>query len=307
MKLKSTPLVGLCLCGFLTLVSGCTSAGLNFNMFAEPHEKESDENFVEQVIPVWQEAEGAGLNPASVSKGFGGHIYFITHGRGLPSEVKGAVRIYIFDDLGTPEEQAKPIHQFDFPAESWKGHLAMSKLGPSYSIFVPYTRTGGRAANCALRIRYTPEKGAPVFSQMVAIAMPGTGAKAPGADDNGDNEGPEVTQRGKQKEGKINQVSGVKKANERDRVKTLGYELPSGHQSVRPLNARGSSARTQSRTARDAFVGTDEDDLPENEESVADLLSDLDEPADSTRNRITPAAAEESDEPSLRTYTIPLK
>lgn len=307
MKLKTTPLVGLCLCGWLTLVSGCSSAGLNFNMFAEPHEKETDENFVEQVIPVWQEAEGAGLNAASVSKGFGGHIYFITHSRGLPSEVKGSVRIYVFDDLGTPEEQAKPIHQFDFPAESWKGHLAMSKLGPSYSIFIPYTRPGGRAANCALRIRYTPEKGAPVFSQMVSLAMSGTGAKAQGADDTDDGDGPGISQRGTQRGSKINPASGVKNDSERGRVKTLGYELPSGHKSASPLNGRSAGARTTSRNARDAFVGTDANDLPDDEESVADLLSNLDDTANSNRNRVTPAAAEESDETSLRSYTIPLK
>src|SRR5689334_18211885 len=115
-----------CLC-----LSGCSAAGLNLNFSKEKVEKETADNPVEQIVPVWQEAEGPGINPAQVTRGFGGQVYFITRQRGAPSEVTGKVRIYLFDDRGDVEQRSKPIHQFDFEAGAWAAHLTKSKLGPA--------------------------------------------------------------------------------------------------------------------------------------------------------------------------------
>ncbi|MDB5385865.1 MAG: hypothetical protein JWM11_1511, partial [Planctomycetaceae bacterium] len=83
-------------------------------------------------------------------------------------------RIYLFDDQGTEEEQSKPIYQFDFEPEAWQLHSSMTELGPAYNVFIPYTRKGRNQANCALRIRYNPPSGTPVFSQMATLTLGGT-------------------------------------------------------------------------------------------------------------------------------------
>lgn len=315
MKFTSSPAIAIWLCGFLACASGCGSTGLNMSMFSsETHEKESAENFVEQVIPVWQEAEGAGLKPNSVSKGFGAQIYFISHNKGLPTEVHGSVRIYVFDDLGTPEEQSKPFHQFDFPAEAWKLHLTMSKLGPAYQVFIPYTREGGRKAQCALRIRYTPEKGAPVFSQMVTIDMPGWDPNANKKKDGTEAVTvPNLSRRGKSSR-KVTQVSATGELQEQKQVQTLGYESSAKPKKAGSRTSRSSqpaALKSKPKSAKDAFIGDDPDDLPADEPSVEELLSgglNLD-PTAADDEDVEPAGDEQEQEEAdstMRTYTIPL-
>jgi hypothetical protein len=180
--LKLLPILVLSLMPCLT---GCSTSWLNVDMakafgMGSKLQQEAANNPVVQLIPVWTEAEGPGVDNQMVTRGFGGQIYFITEQRGLPSEVKGSVRIYLFDDQGTEAEQTKPIYQFDFDADAWQLHAMKTKLGPAYSVFIPYTRKGRNLANCALRIRYTPPTGAAMFSQMATLTLGGT--KRPDSD-----------------------------------------------------------------------------------------------------------------------------
>jgi len=158
----------------LPCATGCSSSVLNLGFGIQSKlEQETAENRVIELITAWQEGEGPGINNQAVTRGFSGQVYFITEGRGLPSEVKGGIRVYLFDDQGTPEEQKKPIYQFDFTPEAWQLHSTMTKLGPAYTVFIPYTRSGGHLAECALRIRYTPPSGPAVYSKMVSLTLGG--------------------------------------------------------------------------------------------------------------------------------------
>jgi hypothetical protein len=84
------------------------------------------------------------------------------------------VRIYLFDNHGTPAEQTKPIHQFDFTAATWQAHLRDGNLGPSYHVFVPYVRGGHEQVECSLQVRFTPKDGPVVYSDMTSVVLPGT-------------------------------------------------------------------------------------------------------------------------------------
>jgi hypothetical protein len=124
------------------------------------------------VLAVWQAAEGPG--PKGIpTRGFAGQIFFFSQDRATPVAVDGTARIYVFDDQGTPQEQARPLHQFDFDRESWKGHLQMPKIGPTYGVFIPYTRNDYHQAVCSLRVRFTPVKGRPLYSASSTIVLPG--------------------------------------------------------------------------------------------------------------------------------------
>ena len=48
-----------------------------------------------------------------------------------------------------------------------------SKLGPAYSLFVPYPRGGNYEANCTLRLRLTQPDGSTVYSEMAYVKLPG--------------------------------------------------------------------------------------------------------------------------------------
>lgn len=160
--------------GMLWLACGCASTGwLKFSKDDFP--KAGPKNPIVQVLALWQPADGTGID-GKTSRGFSGQILLFTNQGPMPAEGDGSVRVYVFDDQGKPEDRAKPIHQFDFPAETWKHYMHKGKLGPTYSVFVPYTRPGYRAAQCSLRMRFTPANGPAIFSEMVNVELPGTKA-----------------------------------------------------------------------------------------------------------------------------------
>jgi hypothetical protein len=125
-----------------------------------------------EVLAVWQAAEGPGLGGIP-TRGFAGQIFFFTQDRAAPVAVDGKARIYVFDDHGSAEQQARPLRQFDFDRQSWTAHLQNSKLGPTYGVFIPYPREDYHQAVCSLRIRFTPPKGRPLFSASSTIMLPG--------------------------------------------------------------------------------------------------------------------------------------
>ncbi len=109
----------LCLSAAAMLVSGCA-----FRQLAAA-EKESfptasAKNPVVRVLAVWQVGEGQGPDGLT-TRGFAGQIFFLDAKDQIPSKVDGEVRVYLFDDQGSAEERDKPLHQFDYPRDSWKG------------------------------------------------------------------------------------------------------------------------------------------------------------------------------------------
>jgi len=132
-----------------------------------------EEHPVVEIICVWQPGEGTGLDGLPC-RGFAGQILFFALGEKAPVRVNGKVRVYVFDDQGTQEEQERPIHQFDFDAKSFQSFLTQTNMGGAYQLFIPYTRKGSHSASCTLRVRYRPEEGSSVYSKMATIVLPGT-------------------------------------------------------------------------------------------------------------------------------------
>lgn len=126
-----------------------------------------------ECLAIWQAAEGPGVGGIP-TRGFAGQIFFFTQDRATPVAVDGKARIYVFDDHGSVQEQARPLHQFDFDRDSWRAHLQNSKLGPTYGVFIPYPRNNDyHQAICSLRVRFTPPKGRPLYSASSTIALSG--------------------------------------------------------------------------------------------------------------------------------------
>jgi hypothetical protein len=185
MSLVSRTLASL-LCGCFLLTSvGCATLQLPFGK--DRVQKASARNPVVQIVCIWQPSEGRDPN-GMPCRGFAGQILFLANRGSLPVQVDGDVRIYLFDDQGTPEEQTRPLHQYDFDSQSWAPHLTKGTLGPTYSVFVPYTRRGTYEANCALRVRLKTGDEPAVFSDLASIPL--DGRKREGKDS--DNQIPSV-------------------------------------------------------------------------------------------------------------------
>lgn len=156
----------------LVLMAGCASGNL-LHLGKAEGPKASPKTPVVKVLALWQPGDGIGLEETSC-RGFGGQIYFFTQESNLPASVDGSVRVFLFDDNGSPDEQAKPLHQFEFSSEAWDTHRYENKLGTVYSVFIPYTRKGAQQAECSLQVRFTPKNGPVVHSEMTKLTLPGT-------------------------------------------------------------------------------------------------------------------------------------
>gem|GEM_PF-1156072 len=161
------PLARLLACWLLLTTVGC--ATLHIPQLDLRSRKATARNPVAKVVCLWEPAEGRDPkgNPCH---GFAGQILFL-NSSSLPVSVDGDVRVYLFDDQGTVEEQSEPLHKFDFDNGAWSQHYTYGTLGPAYNVFIPYMRHGTYEATCALRLRLTPKQGPAVFSEMASIEL----------------------------------------------------------------------------------------------------------------------------------------
>lgn len=170
------PAVAWCLtlAAAVSTLSGC--ATLQF-----PWDKQTPvaslKNPVVQVVCLWEPSEGRDPE-GKPCRGFAGQIMFIGNKGGTPVAVEGSVRIEEYEDQAGVTEAGEPLHIFEFDAQTWKTHLHVGTLGPSYHVFIPYMRKGTHEARCNLQTFYTPEKhGQRVESGITQIALSGTKVK----------------------------------------------------------------------------------------------------------------------------------
>ena len=155
----------------LALASGCAQMSL-FKGSAQI-ETATPQAPAVKLLCIWEPARGRGAN-GMPTRGMAGQLMFFTSSNPSPVAVDGDVRIYLFDNVGSREEQTKPIHQFDFNSATWQAHLRNGNLGPSYHVFVPYVRGGFQQVECSLQVRFTPKEGPVVYSEMTSVVLPGT-------------------------------------------------------------------------------------------------------------------------------------
>lgn len=167
-----TPARCLIACSLLFIFSGCAGSNL-LNWKREKVPTADEKNPAVDILCLWQPAEGSGVDGLP-TRGVAGQILFFTGRDASPVVVNGDVRIYMFDDQGSPEEQAKPIRQFDFVGKAWNKHARSTTFGPAYQVFLPYARDGLHKVHCSLRVRLEPKDGRPVYSKMEGVTLPGS-------------------------------------------------------------------------------------------------------------------------------------
>ena len=156
----------------MTLMSSFVGCATFQMPFGDRTLKASATNPAVEILCFWQHGEGQDPD-GNPCKGFLGNILFLSRQSSAPVVIEGDVRIYLYDDHGTTEEQTKPIHQFDFDNASWAVHLGKTPLGPTYSVFVPYTKRGVTEARCTLRVRLKPKYGPTIYSDFSNLPLNG--------------------------------------------------------------------------------------------------------------------------------------
>ncbi len=158
-----------CLTVLAMAITGCSTIELAGQ---KPVAHASADRPAVRCVCLWHEAKGQ-TETGQTARGFAGQVYFFTAQGETPVAVEGDVHVYLFDDTGSPEEQARPVAEVGFANVEWQSMRHESQLGPVYSLFVPYPRDGNYEANCTLRVRLNRPGSPPLFSDMTSVKLSG--------------------------------------------------------------------------------------------------------------------------------------
>jgi len=112
-------------------------------------------------------------------RGFGGRLYFYDGGAD-PITVDGRLVVYAFDEEGRLPTDHKPTRRYVFPADQLTRHMSESKIGPSYSVWLPWGAVDGAPTQVSLIARFEPIRGGGlVVSDQATEWLPGQGVRSP--------------------------------------------------------------------------------------------------------------------------------
>jgi len=107
------------------------------------------------------------------TRGFGGRVHFYDQ-NSEPCRVKGEFVVYGFVD--TPEfqvESDKPERKYVFEAEDLDSHYSVSKIGDSYSFWIPWDQPGGPQLDITLAPFFRTDSGNMVIGDQSRQVLPG--------------------------------------------------------------------------------------------------------------------------------------
>ena len=119
------------------------------------------------------------------TRGFGGRILFYNGEKPEPVKVDGTLTVYLFDETNRDPNNLKPDRKYVFTKEQLPSHYSKSKLGHSYSVWLPWDDVGGPQKEVSIIARFTPDKGGVVIGEQNKQMLPGKTqfvSKNPGGD-----------------------------------------------------------------------------------------------------------------------------
>ncbi len=156
----------------LALLSGCMQLDLK-KPFAWPLASDDKPGTADRLTAVWTDVVRHKTDSPPV-RGFGGRLMFYGAEDDKPIKVDGSLVVYAFDETSRDPANNKPDRKYVFPAANLDLHYSKSKLGHSYSVFVPWDNLGGVQKEISLIVRFLPKQGTPVISKMTKHLLPGT-------------------------------------------------------------------------------------------------------------------------------------
>ncbi len=159
---------GCVLCAACCLFAGCTSL---LNQPAELFTDQPDFETPSQVIPVWTDSvlHQAGRKG---SRGCGGRVMFYAADDKQAVRVDGSLVVYVWDD-SKPNRERRPDRKYVFRADDLQQHYSRSKIGHSYSFWIPWDDAGGPRSELTVVARFVGRNGAEVTSSPANVILPG--------------------------------------------------------------------------------------------------------------------------------------
>lgn len=160
-------------CSLLLLIGICVMPGcamMNAGMLRLPGKK-PEFQIPRQMVPVWSDTvlHQAG-EPAT--RGFGGRIMFYGNDKHKPIRVQGALVVYVWDDSQGSMERT-PDRKYVFSSEKLQSHYSESRLGHSYSFWLPWDAAGGDLTHLTLISRFIANEGTELTSSPAHVVLQG--------------------------------------------------------------------------------------------------------------------------------------
>lgn len=148
--------------GVLAMAAGCSSMNLATVPFiGEPGGKPQSPG---SVVAIWSDSmRHEPGQPAQ--RGFAGQLMFYGKDQDKPVKVEGSLQVYAFDEEGRDPVNVKPDRKYVFTEEQLAGRFAQGKLGPCYTVWIPWDSTGGPQKEVSLIARFVDKEGRVVVSE----------------------------------------------------------------------------------------------------------------------------------------------
>lgn len=130
------------------------------------------ESVATRMVPMWTNTVLYEQDQPGI-RGFGARIYFYENKEPEPIPVKGSLVVYAFDSSRYDAHDTKPEKKFVFTAEQFEKHQSSSKLGESYSIWLPWGKVGGEPRQLTLITKFRSADGRVIISDPARKLLPG--------------------------------------------------------------------------------------------------------------------------------------
>ena len=137
-----------------------------------PWSKSKKPTIPSKVLPIWSDTVLHQKGQPGV-RGFGGRVLFYDERDDEPIKVDGSLTIYAFDAELHDPSNSKPEMQFVITADQLDRHYGRSKLGHSYSIWLPWDIVGGPSRQISLVAKFEGREGGVAISDPATKMLPG--------------------------------------------------------------------------------------------------------------------------------------
>jgi hypothetical protein len=137
-----------------------------------PFNKEDKPGKPDKVVALWSDTilTQSGRPP---TRGIGGRLMFYEGKNEEPIKVEGTLVVYAFDETDRDANNSRPDRKYVFTTQQLPGHYSKSKVGHSYSIWLPWDEVGGPQKELTLIVRFQPKEGAVAVSEPARQLLPG--------------------------------------------------------------------------------------------------------------------------------------
>lgn len=160
-------------------LAGCQSlrSPTVFSRLAAPADEEVEFAQPHRLAVIWKDSTIPGYSGSKPVRGFGGRVYFYD-AKDEPIRVDGDLVVYAFDDSkydasGDAPKSRMPERKYVFRASELQQHFSQTKIGPSYSVWVPWDEVGGEQVSVSLLPMFKPVNGQIINSGQSLAVLPG--------------------------------------------------------------------------------------------------------------------------------------